>query len=50
VPAKNVYLDKDILDWIDKERAKEMRSFSNYLSKIVREYMAIKEAKWTKSS
>jgi len=35
--TKNIYLDEDLIKWVDKERAKESRSFSNYIVMLIRE-------------
>ena len=39
MPAKNIYLPDDVIKYIDKQRQKETRTFSNYLVKLIREEM-----------
>ena len=36
MPTKNIYLDEDLIKWVDKQRAKEGRSFSNYITMMLR--------------
>jgi len=35
--AKNVYLDSELIEYVDKQREKEGRGFSNYISLLIRE-------------
>ena len=35
--TKNIYLDNDLIKWVNKERAKQGRSFSNYILMMLRE-------------
>ena len=52
MPAKNLYLDQSDIDWVEKERQRESRGFSNYITKLIRddkarkaEYRKIRDAK-----
>ena len=52
MPAKNLYLDQSDIDWVEKERQREARGFSNYITKLIRddkarksEYRKIRDAK-----
>jgi len=40
MPQKSVYLDADIIKWLEKQAKKETRTFSNYLQKLVRDRMS----------
>ena len=42
---KNVYLDSEVIAYVDRQREKEGRSFSNYLTMLIREDMKKKRVK-----
>ena len=42
MPAKNLYLDQLDIDWVEKERQREARGFSNYITKLIRDDKARK--------
>ena len=39
MPNKNIYMDQSMIDWIDKKRRAEDRSFSNFVVQIIRREM-----------
>ena len=39
MPNKNIYMDQSMIDWIDKKRKTEDRSFSNFVVQIIRREM-----------
>ena len=42
---KHIYLDESLIKWVDKQRAKEMRSFTNYLAMLIKAEMERKTKK-----
>ena len=44
MPNKNIYMDQTMINWIDKKRKAEDRSFSNYVVQVIRKEME-KQAK-----
>jgi len=45
MPNKNIYMDQSMIDWIDKKRKSEDRSFSNFVVQIIRREMERKAKK-----
>jgi len=39
MPNKNIYMDQSMINWIDKKRKAEDRSFSNFVVQIIRREM-----------
>ena len=39
MPNKNIYMDQSMINWIDKKRKTEDRSFSNFVVQIIRREM-----------